>query len=214
MMNSAILFLGFICFETTAGQELGSEMSSEDGSFMRSGFSSEMSSEDGSFMRSGFGSEMSSEYEDYDFGSEMSSDYGDYDFGSEMPSGYDYDYEELPSKFGPQMRSKSVEDRAGKYNNCIEKANGDACKKRCKAPTCKEAKCWEKKCWTGEKYKTLSKAGKKQRKAADPTYNNCAGKKNGEGCTKKCQSAGCKTAKCCETVCLTERKFSEFKGKC
>jgi hypothetical protein len=173
-------------------------------------------------MRSGLGSEMSSEYEymieDYGFGSEISSEYEymieDYGFGSEMSSGYDYDYEEMPSTFGSEMRSNSVEDRAGKYNNCIEKANGDSCKKRCTAPTCKKAKCWEKKCWTGMKYKTLSMAGKKQRKAADPAYNNCTGKKNGEGCTKKCQSAGCKAAKCCETVCLTERKFSEFKGKC
>ena len=106
------------------------------------------------------------------------------------------------------------EDRGGDYNNCKDKNNGDSCKKKCQGPSCKNAKCWEKSCLTARKYKIVATAGNKQRKHSSTQYNNCAGKKTGDACAKRCQGKSCKEAKCFKTVCLTGNQYCKAGGKC
>eukprot|EP00092_Neocalanus_flemingeri_P005618 GFUD01006050.1.p1 GENE.GFUD01006050.1~~GFUD01006050.1.p1 ORF type:complete len:155 (+),score=46.48 GFUD01006050.1:130-594(+) len=153
-------------------------------------------------------------YDDYSR-SEMYDDYS----GSEMyvDSGSEM-YDDSGYAEGGQLGSGSGwlfgEDRAGKYNNCKDKTNGDSCMKRCKGASCDNAKCWEKTCLTARKYQIVSSAGKKQRRVASTEYNICTGKKDGDACTKRCQSDTCKKAKCFKTVCLTGKKYCEAGGKC
>merc|ERR1711936_1454790 len=162
----------------------------------------------------GFGSEMDyyddglgSEMEDYfeGLGSEMD-DYLNYEDYNEDIDDYVKEYEAEYGYESYDLLRTLVEDRKD-INNCKDKANGDKCTKTCRGPSCKNAKCWEQTCLTGRKYKIVAGAGKMQSKTPGGDYNNCAGKKDGESCKKRCHSKACQEGKCFKTVCLTSRKY-------
>merc|ERR1712215_188206 len=159
----------------------------------------------------GIGSEMDDYYVDElsagDYADELwAADYADllfYEGLDEYGEEYDYEYEneeyEDMDRIVPEERSD--------VNNCKDKANGDKCTKTCRGPSCKNAKCWEQTCLTGRKYKIVAGAGKMPSKTPGGDYNNCAGKKDGEACKKRCHSKACQEGKCFKTVCLTSRKY-------
>merc|ERR1711936_446048 len=151
----------------------------------------------------GMGSDMADNM-DYGFGSEM--DYYFEGLGSEMDyylnyEDYNEDIDDYVEEYEIEHEYESydllrtlVEDRKD-INNCKDKANGDKCTKTCRGPSCKNAKCWEQTCLTGRKYKIVAGARKMQSKTPGGDYNNCAGKKDGESCKKRCHSKACQEGK-------------------
>merc|ERR1712002_487934 len=139
-------------------------------------------------------------FEDGDFEYDDEEEYEDLDeYGEEYEYEYEHEEYEDMDRIVPKDRSD--------VNNCQGKANGDKCTKTCRGPSCKNAKCWEQTCLTGRKYKIVAGAGRMQSKTPGGDYNNCAGKKDGESCKKRCHSKACQEGKCFKTVCLTSRKY-------